>query len=83
MTNVGEPPDAAASAPDPAGGAYDAASRRRIADQLALGKAPRCPVCDSPLAQSAVATPPGVPYVRKRLLLVCSRCRRSATLDAR
>jgi hypothetical protein len=67
----------------PAGGAYDAAQRRVLATALASGRELLCPACGSDVTATPVDPPAGVAYVRRRVLVICPRCRRSAGLDAK
>lgn len=60
---------------------FDATDRRTIEAALRDGSTPRCPVCGEPLAGSIVEPPESVAYVRRRVLLVCPRCGRSAAFD--
>jgi hypothetical protein len=60
---------------------YDAAARRRLADALRSGVAPHCPECGTPLAAHPIGPRADLPYVRRRVLLICPTCRRSAALD--
>lgn len=61
---------------------YDDAERRRIAEDIRAGGEPTCPSCGGSLSVTAVAVAPSVPYVRRRLLVVCASCRRRASIDA-
>ena len=61
---------------------YDAAQRNALQKALAAGETLRCPVCDIPLSTQAVDPKPGVPYVRRRLWVLCPHCRRTASIDA-
>jgi hypothetical protein len=63
-------------------GTFDAAARRLIEAQIDGSVPPQCPECGAALTLTPVPTPAGVPYVRRRLLIVCGGCRRSATFDA-
>jgi hypothetical protein len=65
----------------PASGAYDAAQRRVLATALASGRELLCPACGSNVTATPVDPPPAVAYVRHRVLVICPRCRRSASLD--
>jgi hypothetical protein len=60
---------------------FDASDRQRIEAALRAGSAPLCPVCGERLTGSAVDPPESVAYVRRRLLLVCPGCGRSAAFD--
>jgi hypothetical protein len=63
------------------GGSYDAAVRRDLERALHDGQELACPGCQAPLARHPVPAPAAVSYVRHRLLVICPRCHRSATLD--
>jgi len=43
----------------------------------------QCPVCGAPMTRQDVVAPDNVPYVRHRVWLMCSACKRSVSLDAR
>ena len=60
---------------------YTRAERESIAAAARLAQSLRCPRCDAPLKQSDVPPTPEVAYVRKRALLVCTSCHRSAAID--
>ena len=64
-----------------AGGAYDAAQRRQIAESIANGFVMACPACQAPLTTSEVRPSRGVPYVRRRVWVLCTGCRRTAAVD--
>ncbi len=40
-----------------------------------------CPRCTGPILSTPIHPPPGVPYVRSRILLQCSSCGRRAAVD--
>jgi hypothetical protein len=65
----------------PRPGSFTAAERRRLAAALGRGEPLACPHCNVPLTSQPVTPDPRVPYVRHRLLVLCPRCRRSASLD--
>jgi hypothetical protein len=62
--------------------AYDRDARRRIEAGLRAGETPHCPACGGELRVTRVAAPRGVPYVRRRVLVVCAGCGRTASFDA-
>jgi hypothetical protein len=64
-----------------AGGAFDAAQRRQIAESIAKGFVIACPACQAPLTTSEVRPARGVPYVRRRMWVLCTGCRRTAAVD--
>ena len=41
----------------------------------------RCPRCDAPVARHEVPPKAELPYVRRRVLLICTSCKRSAAVD--
>lgn len=63
-------------------GPYTADERRRLAEALREGQALRCP-CGGTLHREVLEARKDVAYVRRRTLLVCPQCRRSATFDVR
>jgi len=69
----------------PAGGsgaaAFGAAARHELADALARGAPLRCPECQLALTWQEVRPAEGVPYVRRRIWVMCPGCRRTAALD--
>jgi hypothetical protein len=64
-------------------GTYDAAQRRTLEQQLAVGGALTCPVCGGTLSSRPVEAPASVSYVRRRVWVLCTDCRRSASLDVK
>lgn len=61
---------------------YTARQRVELEAELSGGAAaPRCPVCLIEVSVQAVAPPAEVAYVRRRILVICPQCRRSASLD--
>jgi hypothetical protein len=60
---------------------YDAAARRRLTEALRGGEPLHCPECGALLTRHAVEPRAELPYVRRRVLLICPTCRRSASLD--
>jgi hypothetical protein len=60
---------------------YSRQERERIAAELNAGRTIVCPRCGGSFALSSVAAPPGVAYVRKRSLAVCTGCHRSLAID--
>lgn len=64
-------------------GSFDARQRQTLAEQLAAGGPIFCPVCNAPVSVSDVRPPEGVSYVRRRILVLCTGCRRTAALDMR
>jgi hypothetical protein len=41
----------------------------------------QCPACDTTLSQQRVDPGAAVAYVRRRVLVICPACRRTAALD--
>ena len=64
-------------------GSFDAGQRQTLAERLAAGGPAFCPVCSAPVSVSDVRPPEGVSYVRRRVLVLCTGCRRTAALDVR
>ena len=60
---------------------FDAAQRAALQKALAAADTLRCPVCDVVLSTQAVDPKPDVPYVRRRLWVLCPKCRRTASID--
>ena len=60
---------------------YDPAQRRALAEAARKGEPLRCPECGHELIREEVRPRRDVPYVRRRLLLVCPGCRRAAAVD--
>jgi hypothetical protein len=66
-----------------AGGSFDAVERRALQEALASGAPLLCPRCAVPLTQQRVDPGGVVAYVRRRRLVICPTCRRSASLDVK
>jgi hypothetical protein len=60
---------------------YTPEERRALAAAVARDETLVCPSCGARLARHDVGTPPAMPYVRHRVLLVCPGCGRSAAVD--
>jgi hypothetical protein len=60
---------------------FDAGHRNELQAAAARGEPLVCPVCGVPLSEQAVDPKPELPYVRRRLWLLCPHCRRSAAID--
>jgi hypothetical protein len=60
---------------------WDAAQRRALVEAAGRGEPLVCPACGSTVTSSRVTPPPEVSYVRRRLLLICGGCHRSAAID--
>lgn len=63
------------------GGGYDAAARSVLEEALREGAPLVCPACRVALTRQAVTRSPEVAYVRRRVWVLCPRCRRTAGLD--
>ncbi len=61
---------------------YSPAQRRALAEALRTGERLLCPACGAALARHEVAPKRELPYVRRRVLLICPACKRSAAVDA-
>ncbi len=66
---------------EPRSGGFSADEQRRIAHDVREGSEPTCPRCGASLDEWPVEPRPDVSYVRSRLWLVCTSCRRSVVLD--
>jgi uncharacterized protein with PIN domain len=62
---------------------YTAAERTALARAAARGEALLCPVCGAELSRQVIEPRVEVSYVRRRLWLLCPRCRRAASIDIR
>ena len=60
---------------------FDAAERRKIQEAVTAGIGAQCPVCAVQLSEQTVSPKPELPYVRRRLWVLCPQCRRTATVD--
>ncbi len=56
--------------------------RRSLAEDPDVGSLP-CPVCGALMLTRAVEPRPDVPYVRRRIRVVCPDCGRSGAIDRR
>lgn len=61
---------------------FTAAERRTLEAALRAGEPLHCPACNAAVTQHPVQAPPGVSYVRHRVLLVCAGCRRSGAVES-
>jgi hypothetical protein len=64
-------------------GSYTPDQRRALEAALDEGRTVPCPACGGAIAMQPVQPPAEVAYVRHRVLIICSGCRRSASLDTR
>lgn len=62
---------------------YTSTEIHRLESALAKGESLVCPRCATPLERWPVNPRRDVSYVRDRLWLVCSECRRTVVLDRR
>jgi hypothetical protein len=62
---------------------YSRLQTAEIARVWALGEDPSCPDCLIPLSPQVIHPRSDVAYVRRRVILLCQRCRRSAVVEAR
>jgi len=63
--------------------AFNAGQVEQIAQEVRTGEPPTCPECSVPLESRQVPPRTDVSYVRNRVWLVCSNCRRTAVIDRR
>jgi uncharacterized protein with PIN domain len=64
-------------------GSFDAATRRLLETAVNSGAEPECPDCRTRLTRQRVEASPEVSYVRRRVLVICPSCRKSASLDVK
>ena len=62
-------------------GTYTRAQRAALERAVKQKEDLRCPECGVALTQQVVVPPANVPYVRHRMWLMCTKCRRSAAVD--
>lgn len=60
---------------------FNAEERRALARALAVDRALRCPACGGPIDRQPVPRPREVAYVRHRVWLLCTSCKRSGAVD--
>lgn len=60
---------------------FTADERRALARAVAAGDELRCPVCGGPIDRQPVPRPREVAYVRQRVWLLCTSCKRSGAVD--
>jgi hypothetical protein len=60
---------------------YTREQRHILGESARAGEPLDCPICATELAQREVEPSPLLPYVRRRLLLICPTCRRSAVVE--
>jgi hypothetical protein len=68
---------------------YNAEERERLRSAFRGGPdisgeaaGPVCPACGGVIAVRSVPAKPELPYVRRRVWLICSGCKRSLTLES-
>ncbi|MGH7504793.1 MAG: hypothetical protein ACRELX_04050, partial [Longimicrobiales bacterium] len=61
--------------------AYTREQRQRLSDAVRAGEALVCPACGERVVKRAVEPRDDVSYVRRRVLLLCTACRRSVSVD--
>ncbi|HEX6559692.1 MAG TPA: hypothetical protein VF021_09525 [Longimicrobiales bacterium] len=64
-------------------GSYTRAQRNELEAALRGGEDLRCPECGGAMTRQDVLPAANVPYVRHRVWLMCSSCKRSVSLDQR
>jgi hypothetical protein len=62
---------------------YSREEEERLLASLRKGLPPECPRCGARLSDQRVPPRGELPYVRDRVWLVCSACRRSVVIDRR
>lgn len=62
---------------------YTPAERRELERAIERGGPVPCPVCGTLTARSEVPTPRELPYVRRRVWILCPTCKRTAAIDVR
>ena len=60
---------------------FDADQRKTLARAVAEDEPLVCPACGGDVTRQEVARPPEVSYVRHRVWLLCTGCRRSGAVD--
>ena len=60
---------------------FSAEERRALAAALAGDDPLECPACGGDLSRREVSRPREVSYVRHRVWLLCTECRRSGAID--
>lgn len=60
---------------------FTADEEKDLRESLRTGIPPECPRCKSGLEVHDVEPRKGVPYVRRRVWLVCSHCKRSVVVN--
>ena len=60
---------------------FTAAERRTLARALAAGEDLVCPACGGQVNRQSVPRPEEVAYVRRRVWLLCTACKRSGAVD--
>lgn len=78
---MGPPGGPAASVQRRLMGSFNARERQALARALAAGDTLECPACGGEVTRQKVRRPEEVAYVRKRVWLLCSGCRRSGAVD--
>jgi uncharacterized protein with PIN domain len=64
-------------------GSYTREQRSMLEAALKQEQQPlRCPECGGEVRSQIVAPSPEVSYVRRRVWLLCTQCRRSASVDS-
>jgi predicted RNA-binding Zn-ribbon protein involved in translation (DUF1610 family) len=60
---------------------FNAAQRSELRSAWEAGAKLACPACGAAIATRAIPPKREVPYVRRRVWLICSSCKRSLTID--
>lgn len=69
--------------PSPGDKRFRAEEATRLLEALARAESPLCPRCGGAMERTDLPPRPDVPYVRRRILLLCGSCRASTVLDHR
>lgn len=60
---------------------YTREERHALREAARRGGPLHCPACGAELARREIEPRPELPYVRRRIWLICPRCRRTAVVD--
>jgi hypothetical protein len=60
---------------------YSREQRRALEEAARRGGPLHCPACGTELARREITPSPELPYVRRRVWLICPGCRRTAVVE--